>query len=216
MLCNLAAAEILMPIGSFQDAALKKPSIEQVLELRARFDLSMRLCCYASLGSPGIRSPPFVAAPMEDPPRTAIASNTWHCRGRDSGHAEAMHCLWILLCGNARRSAFTAGAWRRGHLARSLRSAVRRDTPVSRIRPAKSRRARAPSQPWPGASSRDPVPRWRCHRSLAARKPWLIAHLVNDKTPNWGGAFCWTPRPKWPSVQADFKTWARRARPWTR
>jgi hypothetical protein len=36
----------------------------------------------------------------------------------------------------------------------------------------------------------------------------IIAHIVNDKTPNWGAGFARAVRDKYPSVQKDFKEWA--------
>jgi len=38
--------------------------------------------------------------------------------------------------------------------------------------------------------------------------PQIIAHIVNDKTPNWGAGFARAVRNKYPSVQKDFKEWA--------
>jgi O-acetyl-ADP-ribose deacetylase (regulator of RNase III) len=39
--------------------------------------------------------------------------------------------------------------------------------------------------------------------------PRVIAHIVNDKTPMWGGrGFASYLRQKWPGVQDDFKSWA--------
>jgi hypothetical protein len=35
----------------------------------------------------------------------------------------------------------------------------------------------------------------------------IIAHIVNDKTPNWGAGFARAVRNKYPSVQKDFKEW---------
>lgn len=38
--------------------------------------------------------------------------------------------------------------------------------------------------------------------------PKLIAHVVNDKTPNWGGGFALEIRKRWKFVQDDFREWA--------
>jgi O-acetyl-ADP-ribose deacetylase (regulator of RNase III) len=37
----------------------------------------------------------------------------------------------------------------------------------------------------------------------------LIVHLVNDKTPNWGGAFARALRDQYPMAQEDFREWVR-------
>ena len=36
----------------------------------------------------------------------------------------------------------------------------------------------------------------------------MIAHIVNDKTPNWGAGFARQVRTKWNFVQQDFRRWA--------
>ena len=38
--------------------------------------------------------------------------------------------------------------------------------------------------------------------------PRIIAHIVNDKTPNWGAGFPLAMKKKWPLVQRDFREWA--------
>lgn len=40
------------------------------------------------------------------------------------------------------------------------------------------------------------------------RGPRLVAHIVNDRTPNWGGGFAKQVRTKWNFVQNDFRRWA--------
>jgi len=44
VLCNIGAAELLMPMGSFTELAGKELSIDSVLSLRKRFDTSMEAC----------------------------------------------------------------------------------------------------------------------------------------------------------------------------
>lgn len=44
VLCNIGAAELLMPLGSFSELIEEKLSIESVQELRKRFDVSVEAC----------------------------------------------------------------------------------------------------------------------------------------------------------------------------
>jgi O-acetyl-ADP-ribose deacetylase (regulator of RNase III) len=44
VLCNIGAAEILMPLGSFAELVGEELSIENVLELRKQFDVSVEAC----------------------------------------------------------------------------------------------------------------------------------------------------------------------------
>ena len=42
--------------------------------------------------------------------------------------------------------------------------------------------------------------------------PRMIVHLVNDRTPNWGGAFARALRERYPAAQDDFRAWANEDR----
>lgn len=44
VLCNVGAAELLMPTGSFADLAKEQVSIQQVMDIRKRFDVSVEAC----------------------------------------------------------------------------------------------------------------------------------------------------------------------------
>jgi O-acetyl-ADP-ribose deacetylase (regulator of RNase III) len=50
--------------------------------------------------------------------------------------------------------------------------------------------------------------------SPEADGPAIVAHIVNDATPNWGGrGFAQAVRERLPNVQEDFRQWARLHRP---
>ena len=36
----------------------------------------------------------------------------------------------------------------------------------------------------------------------------ILAHIINDKTPNWGAGFPIALKRKWPHIQSEFKNWA--------
>ena len=42
--------------------------------------------------------------------------------------------------------------------------------------------------------------------------PKVVAQVVNDKTPNWGGGFSKAARERFPAAQADFRRWAAESR----
>jgi len=42
--------------------------------------------------------------------------------------------------------------------------------------------------------------------------PWVIVHLVNDSTPNWGGAFARGLRERYPMAQNEFRSWVNEDR----
>jgi O-acetyl-ADP-ribose deacetylase (regulator of RNase III) len=44
VLCNVGAAELLMPMGSFSDLAAEQVSIQKVMDLRKKYDVSVEAC----------------------------------------------------------------------------------------------------------------------------------------------------------------------------
>jgi hypothetical protein len=208
MLCNLAAAEILMPIGSFQDAALKKPSIDQVLELRARFDLSTEavLLRIARLARSSVAA--FVAAPngesAADGYRIEYVALPWAGLQARRGDALPLDSV-VRECTAVGFTAKAMEAWSSGQIPAEVQCVGIPPYPGSVL----PRVAGLVLPHTPGLEPR-PAIRYLVGDATEPRgaKPWLIMHLVNDKTSNWGGAFARFLARKWPSVQADFKTWA--------
>lgn len=49
VLCNIGAAELLMPLGSFPQLANSVPTIQQVAEIRKTFDVSVEACLIRSI-----------------------------------------------------------------------------------------------------------------------------------------------------------------------
>jgi uncharacterized protein DUF955 len=208
MLCNLAAAEILMPIGSFQDAALKEPSIEQVLELRARFDLSIEavLLRIARLARDPVAA--FVAAPngesSSDGYRIEYVALPWPGLRARRGDALPLDSV-VRECTAVGFTAKGMETWSSGQKPAEVQCVGIPPYPGSVL----PRVAGLVLPHTPGLEPR-PAIRYLVGDATEPRgaKPWLIVHIVNDKTPNWGGAFARFLARKWPSVQADFKTWA--------
>ena len=66
MLCNLAAAELLMPIGSFSELADAAPSIDAPLKMRAAFDLSVEAVLLRMGRVSRFPTTVFAAAPLGD------------------------------------------------------------------------------------------------------------------------------------------------------
>jgi hypothetical protein len=209
MLCNLAAAEILMPIGSFLDAALTKPSIEAVLELRARFDLSTEavLLRVARLA----RNPTsvFVAAPngesAADGYRLEYVAMPWSGIRARRGNALPSDSV-VRECTAVGFTAQGVESWPPGRVVAEVQCVGIPPYPGSVL-------PRVAGLLLPHTQEVEPRPSIRYIVGDATEprgnKPWLVMHLVNDKTPNWGGAFAKFLARKWPSVQADFKAWTR-------
>src|SRR4029077_1514133 len=67
-LCNIAAAEFVMPLGSFKELAESDLSIDVVLEEQKRFDVSMEAFIIRTIHLRGDSAAMFCASPIEDGP----------------------------------------------------------------------------------------------------------------------------------------------------
>ena len=207
LLCNLAAAELLMPIGSFPEASSADLTIDAALELRARYDLSTE-AVLLRLGRLA-RDPVgvFAAAP----------------RGRLS--SDGYRIDYVIGSREYFRS-------RRGDDVPE-HSAVAECTAVGFTAKGTERWPRSGDPihvecvgipPYPG----NLLPRvaglmLEAHGSRSDRQAIeflvgdatsprgegqrIIMQVVNDATPRWGAGFAREVRKKWPNVEDGFKAW---------
>jgi hypothetical protein len=207
LLCNLAAAELLMPIGSFPEASSADLTIDAVLNLRARFDLSTE----AVLLRVGrlARDPVGVFAAA---PRGGLSSDGYRID-------------YVI----GPRGVFRS---RRGDLVPE-HSAVTECTAVGFTATGTERWPRNGEPihvecvgipPYPG----NVLPRvaglmLKAHPSRTDRQaieflvgdatsprgegPRIIMQVVNDATARWGAGFAREVRKRWPGVEDDFKAW---------
>src|SRR5581483_10668877 len=66
VLCNIGAAELLMPLGSFSELADKELSIDSVLNLRKQFDVSVEACIIRLIKLSSAPSAAFCASKHAD------------------------------------------------------------------------------------------------------------------------------------------------------
>ncbi|HEO1760302.1 TPA: ImmA/IrrE family metallo-endopeptidase [Pseudomonas aeruginosa] len=66
VLCNIGAAELLMPLGSFPQLADRVPTIQQVAEIRKTFDVSVEACLIRSIKLATSASAAFCASFHQD------------------------------------------------------------------------------------------------------------------------------------------------------
>ncbi len=212
MLCNIAAAEIIMPIGSFKNIIEEDLNIERLMNLQKKYDVSSESIIIRAIKLTSRSAAMFTASRV-------------HSRG-----AEDVFRIDYSI---------PSSSWRNGVLAGTRvdsKSVLGECTAVGYTARAVERwfdlRARYSIEcvglpPYPGS----PFPRIGgiispCKGGVAksreidvvhgnaleprGRGPRIIAHIVNDKTPNWGGGgFAAALRRLMPEVQSDFKQWAR-------
>jgi len=209
MLCNLGAAEFLMPIGSLRRHLIEEPSIDRVLAMRTQFDVSTEAILIRLVQVSDRPCGAFVASKVERGNRAGsyrldyvITSPGW----LDNAHSGSLLPESSVI-GECTAIGYTAKG----------------DIPF----PGQSSPARVECvgiPPYPGsfhprvACLMNSEPRTDTSPSISylkgnALEPRgestnIIVHIVSDATPNWGGrSFAVAVKQKWPSTQRDFRNW---------
>jgi len=207
-LCNIAAAEFLMPVGSMQTELVKHVSIDRALEMRNQFDVSteailIRLA-YVSERPFAV----FVTSRIERGPREgryridyAIPSRSWPMR--------------LALCQLPPVESVVKQCTAIGYTAKSDETLPSGD---------KVHLECVGIPPYPGSfyprvaglmtgtpgDEGDLTTTYLKGNALDPRGNGqkVIVHVVNDATPNWGGrGFAVGIKQKWPTAQRAFRDW---------
>jgi len=209
MLCNLAAAEFLLPLGSVQEDMSRCPwSIDTALELREKYKASTEAVLLRLAGLAGSNCAVFAAIPEEDSlsgkrrhkleyVKTAHNWDVGLKRGDFLPEVTAARDITAIGYTTKSSEEWVAG---RGKFCVEMVGASpypNRILPriVGLIRP-------------PGVHAIEAPPLIRVRGN--ALKPRgtgkkIVAHVVNDKTPNWGAGFGKALQTQWPGAQQGFK-----------
>ena len=209
-LCNVAAAELLMPLGSFPNLREESMTIERLVELRRTYAVSMEALL--------IR-----AVRVSDAPVVAFAAS----RIEAGMHKKGYRVEYTIP------SLSSTAASPRGTVV-SADSALAECTGIGftamreECWPGRDTAYRVECvgiSPYPG--SRYPRVAGILRESTSARNPSMlefvrgdateprtspaiVAQVVNNKARTWGGrGFAVAVRRRWPSVHDDFRDWAR-------
>ena len=210
-LCNIAAAEILMPMGTLPALSAGEVGLDRLIELREKYDVSTEATFIRFVRVTDEPCAMFCASRVGHPGPTArhridymIGSSTWPfpvhgCEMPASGSV-ASHCTSIDF------------SWKGEEIWRIPKKRLRVEC--------------VGIPPYPGSGYPRIVgiamPTARTGRTAtpvltvagdATRPrgsgPKVIVHVVNDKTPNWGGrGFARALGRRYPEVQQGFKEWA--------
>jgi Zn-dependent peptidase ImmA (M78 family) len=207
MLCNIAASEILMPIGSLSSASGFEPSVDSVLSHRRKFQVSSEAVLLRLLQLTTAKCFAFAAHREPDTNRYRVdyAIKSPGFVGKvpvETGFplpkaTHAAECTAIGFTAKASESWLRGEDW---------------DTEYLGIAPY-------PGQVFPRVlgivRSRDVAPSAPTIRYLKGdastprgRGPKILLQVVNDKAITWGAGFSRTLRAKWPSAQREFTNWA--------
>lgn len=208
-LCNIAAAEILMPVGSLPPIDETLLRIDKLIGLRKEFDVSMEALLIRVANTSVLRCAAFCASMIEE----GVS------RGRYKldyciGHADVVGRTGrgtVLPMHSAVAECRAIGFTARGEETWSDAPPPLRVECVA-IPPYPGRlipRVVGLAFPAGEAQVDSPIVYLRGDASDprgTSRK--LVVHIVNNRTSNWGGAFARTVRERWPDSQIAFREWS--------
>lgn len=216
-LCNIAAAEFVMPIGSFTDLATPAVGIDVLLEEQKRYEVSMEAILIRAVH---LRTDPcamFCASPIDKGGHKGryridylIGSRVWkpHVIGRGSVLPEqtlVAHCSAIGFTAKGVESwADKNGKLRVEALGIPPYPGSLRPRVVGLLQPVDEGQGAAPDLvEYVVGDATEP----------RGEGPKLIVHIVSDGAITWGGGgFAAAMRRAWPVAQDEFRQWVGPAR----
>lgn len=210
-LCNIAAAEFLMPVASFAPLAAESLSIQSVLDLQREFDVSTEALVIRLAETSELSLAAFCASPR-DPSQLSgyqldymIPSRGWGAQ-RIPRRVHLPQDSVVRQCTAIGYSAHGVENWW-SKSGPTRVDAVGIPSYPGGIAP----RVVGFLRPIAGAPASLPAIKY-VHGSATESRgdgPNLVVQVVNDKTANWGGGgFAGAVRKAWPSVQDDFRDWS--------
>jgi O-acetyl-ADP-ribose deacetylase (regulator of RNase III) len=206
-LCNIAAAELLMPVGSLASLTRGELSVDHLLELRERYEVSSEAIFIRGAQVSEYPCAMFCASQAANEQHYhldyTIGSRSWHAQVAKGSplpdSSVVSHCTAV---GYTAKSDETWGRDVPFHVecvAIPAYPGSSQPRVVGILTPKKVEAAE-------GAKITEVRGNALAPRGTGRK---LIVQVVNDATPNWGGGgFAQALRSKWPTIQEDFKRWA--------
>jgi Zn-dependent peptidase ImmA (M78 family)/O-acetyl-ADP-ribose deacetylase (regulator of RNase III) len=209
LLCNIAAGEILMPTASLPELREGELNIERLMALRREYGVSTEALLRRATKL-SVKPVAMFAASRTDPQRAAspfridyaVPSRAWqptlHAGQRRPADSVLAECTAV---------GFTAR--RREHWSRTLENVEVEAVGAPPFPEQRYPRVLGLLRPHGVRAVTETALTVLHGDATEPRGPGLklIVHLVNDKTPNWGGAFARALRDRWPDAQDDFRAW---------
>jgi Zn-dependent peptidase ImmA (M78 family) len=212
MLCNVGAAELLMPMGSFPEVGEAEFSIDHLLRLRERFQVSTEAvllrflklsrvpCAVFAASSQGrkserlridyLRSVNNWRTPLSSGFTLPAESVVNECRA--IGYTAKGNETWDPSLGKTHVECVAVPSYPGAVNPRVLGLLI----------PSRSESSALPTIKYLIGDATNP-------RGEGVK---ILAHVVNDATPRWGGGFARIVANRWSAAQEDFITWAKRDR----
>jgi hypothetical protein len=211
LLCDIAAAELLMPIGSFGELADEPLQIERLMELRRMYDVSTEALLLRIIKLTPEAAGIFAASRVDGNDLSSDLRIDYIIPS-GAGWRPPLHRGELVSAATALGECTAVGYTAKGR-------ETFRETVVVEC---------AGIPPYPGQviprviglilplTSERPesgfVELYGDAREPRGDPPHLLVHLVNDRTPNWNGAFANSLKERFPQAQRDFRDWVAEER----
>jgi O-acetyl-ADP-ribose deacetylase (regulator of RNase III) len=214
-LCNIGAAELLMPAGSLAPVKNEHLTMERLVHLRREYAVSTEAMIIRMARIASIPCAAFCASAVERGSHAdryrldyIIGSSRWAARvARGIVLPEASV---VAECTGVGFTARRREQWAEG-INLSVECIGIPAYPGRRL----PRVVGVLSSGGSSAAQKDPLLSYVRGDATQPRGegPRIIAHIVNDATPNWGGGgFASAVQRKWPVVRTEFREWSQRGR----
>ena len=217
-LCNIAAAELLMPVGSLMSIQQSPLSIDQLVTLRQQFQVSMEAMLIRTAHLTTSPVSMFCADRIEASPNLGRYRLNYAVASGSSPHRLR---TGILLPARTTLKECTSIGYTTVGSEKWDRTTVRLEAVGVSPYPG-SRFPRVVGLAWPShTDTSTPAHPLSLVRGNALEPrgdgPRILVHVVNDRSLIWGGGgFAAALRRKWPAAQADFQDHCRSHRGWLR
>jgi hypothetical protein len=209
LLCNIAAAEVLIPIGTAVELESESVDIDNLMSLRKRIDVSTEAIFLRMVRLTDESCAMFAAARLgngQETPNFRIdytaPSRSWRLEIPQG--LQVSGSLALSECTAVGYTTKGFEKWTQGLPEFAVECVGIAPYPGDRyprvVGVLRRRHGTTPDAPrltFVYGDATEP-------RGTGRR---LIAHIVNDKTPNWGAGFARQVRTKWKFVQGDFRRW---------
>jgi len=211
MLCNIGAAELLMPIGTFSELQTQDLAIDNLLKLRLSYEVSVEALLLRVIKLTKAQAALFSASRIQDSNRYRIdycvPSATF-----PTGIPNGMRLPSSSIIGDCTAIGFTSKGvetWQAGQSSLKIECVGIPPYPyqtyprvigvATRTEKTSTKQINEPIRVKGDATA----PRKGGNR--------IVAFIVNDKTPRWGAGFALAARRKWPHIQDEFVRWTEKS-----
>ena len=210
MLCNIAAAELLMPIGTLPDLRTQIVSIEALMRLRRKFDVSIEALLLRFIRLTTQPCALFSASRADEDQEAiryrvdyAVASSSW------AGNIPlGMMLPESSVVGECTAIGFTGKAeerWQPNHMVHV--ECVGAPPYPNRLYPRVLGFITDPDNAPPAVRAITYV-QGDATKPMG-KDPRIISHIVNDRSATWGAGFSRQLARLYPDAQIDFRAWTR-------